>query len=56
MSLAEQRLQPGWHGGQSFCDGVHSTAGAEGGEDLVRADTDGNLKEHGRASQETDGV
>jgi len=56
MSLAEQRLQPGWHGGQSFCDGVHSTAGAGGGEDLIRADTDGDLKKHVRASPEIDGV
>jgi hypothetical protein len=31
-------------------------ASAKGGEDLVRADTDANLKEHVRASQETDGV
>ena len=31
-------------------------ARAEGGENLIRADTGGNLKEHVRASQETDGV
>jgi len=55
MSLAEQR-QPRLHGGHGFCDGAHSTAGAEGGEDLVRADTGVNLKEHVRASPETAGV
>jgi hypothetical protein len=37
---------------------IHLThaASAESGEDLVRAETFGNLKEHVRASQETDGV
>ena len=54
MSLAEQRLHTRLHGGHSFCDGVHSTAG--GGEDLIRADTDGDLKKHVRASPEIDGV
>jgi hypothetical protein len=34
---------------------IEATA-AEGGEDLVRADTCANLKEHVRASQETDGM
>ena len=34
---------------------AHATC-AEGGANLIRADTGGNLKEHGRASQETDGV